>query len=185
MRRMTAVQPAWAGREARAVWFTYTPAQTGTATVDTCPSDFDTLMEIFTGACGALTSIGCNDDSSSCSGVLSGRLHLRLHGGHPLLHLGRRLQRGFRQPPDPGSPGAHSPGQRPVQRGDCPERERLLFRVHDQRQRMTVIQLVWAGRGPRACGLPIRPRRRARDGGYLPQRLRQQSRGLHRRLAAP
>lgn len=52
----------------KAVWFTYTPAQSGTATLDTCPTGFDTLMEIFTGACGALTSIGCNDDSSTCSG---------------------------------------------------------------------------------------------------------------------
>ncbi len=51
----------------RGVWFTYTPAQFGTATVDTCPSDFDTAIEIFTGTCGNLTSIGCNNDSPGCS----------------------------------------------------------------------------------------------------------------------
>ena len=53
----------------KGVWFTYTPALTGKATVDTCPSDFTTDIEIFTGACGTLTSIGCNDFSSSCLGT--------------------------------------------------------------------------------------------------------------------
>jgi len=52
----------------KGVWFTYTPARSGTATVDTCPSNFDDNIEIFTGTCGALTSIGCNEDSSACSG---------------------------------------------------------------------------------------------------------------------
>ena len=41
----------------KGVWFTYTPTLTGSATVDTCPSDFDTNLEIFTGSCGALSSI--------------------------------------------------------------------------------------------------------------------------------
>jgi hypothetical protein len=48
------------------VWFTYTPAVSGWAVVDTCPSDFDTKIEVFSGACGALSSIGCNDDSATC-----------------------------------------------------------------------------------------------------------------------
>jgi hypothetical protein len=50
----------------KGVWFTYTPTQTGTATVDTCPSDFDNNLEVFVGGCGGLTSIGCNEDSFSC-----------------------------------------------------------------------------------------------------------------------
>jgi hypothetical protein len=58
----------------KGVWFTYTPVRSGTAVVDTCPADFDTLLEIFTGTCGALASIGCNDDSSACSGHLQSSL---------------------------------------------------------------------------------------------------------------
>ena len=54
------------GTAYKGVWFTFTPSVTGTATVDTCGSDFDTEIEVLSGSCGALTSIGCNDDGS-CS----------------------------------------------------------------------------------------------------------------------
>ncbi|MCX6927448.1 MAG: hypothetical protein NT154_30220, partial [Verrucomicrobia bacterium] len=50
----------------KGVWFYYTPTVTGTSVVDTCGSDFDTKIQIFRGSCGALTSIGCNDDSPAC-----------------------------------------------------------------------------------------------------------------------
>lgn len=52
----------------KGLWFAYTPLVAGTVTVDTCPSDFDTNIEVFTGPCGALSSVGCNEDSSSCAG---------------------------------------------------------------------------------------------------------------------
>jgi hypothetical protein len=58
-----------AGIMYRGVWFTYTPTVSGNATVDTCGSDFDTKIVIFSGACGALAQIGCNDDTSACGGV--------------------------------------------------------------------------------------------------------------------
>jgi hypothetical protein len=51
----------------KGVWFTYTPAQDGTATLDTCPSDFGTAVEVFTGTCGNLNSIGCTNNSPTCS----------------------------------------------------------------------------------------------------------------------
>jgi len=54
----------------KGVWFTYTPSLTGTATVDTCPSDFDTMIEIFGFGCSVLTSLACNDDSPSCGNSL-------------------------------------------------------------------------------------------------------------------
>ena len=54
----------------KGVWFTYTPSHTGTAWVDTCPSDFDTMIEVFSGNCGTLASIACNDDTLSCNGSL-------------------------------------------------------------------------------------------------------------------
>jgi hypothetical protein len=52
-----------AGTIGRGVWFTFRAPVTGMVQVDTCHSDFDTLLEVFTGACGSLTSIGCDDDS--------------------------------------------------------------------------------------------------------------------------
>jgi hypothetical protein len=48
---------------AKGVWFTYTALQTGTLSVDCCPSDFDTKLEVLGGSCGALTSIQCSDDA--------------------------------------------------------------------------------------------------------------------------
>ncbi len=48
----------------RGLWYTYTPTQSGTATVDTFPGDFDTTLEIFLGDCSELFPIGCNDDAS-------------------------------------------------------------------------------------------------------------------------
>ena len=55
-----------AGTIFKGVWFAYVPTLTGTATVDTCSSTFDTKIEVFSGACGGLTSLGCNDDSPAC-----------------------------------------------------------------------------------------------------------------------
>tara|TARA_R110002096_G_scaffold100339_14_gene222447 strand:- start:3731 stop:5230 length:1500 start_codon:yes stop_codon:yes gene_type:complete len=47
------------------VWFVAQANANGTATFDTCGSSFDTVLEVFdgTGGCGALVSLGCNDDS--------------------------------------------------------------------------------------------------------------------------
>jgi hypothetical protein len=59
------------GTISKGVWFTFRAAVTGTVTVDTCPSDFDTLLEVFTGSCGALTSIGCDDDSCGTQSSLT------------------------------------------------------------------------------------------------------------------
>lgn len=47
------------------VWFTYTTAGSGTVTIDTCGSSFDTVVSVYTGSCGALTQIACNDDNAS------------------------------------------------------------------------------------------------------------------------
>lgn len=60
-----------AGSISAGVWFTFTPAATGTATVDTCPSDFDTVLEAFSGSCGSLNSLGCNDDACGYQSTLS------------------------------------------------------------------------------------------------------------------
>ncbi|MEO6597834.1 MAG: hypothetical protein ABIP94_24065 [Planctomycetota bacterium] len=59
-----------AGRD---VWFVAQANANGTATFDTCGSSFDTVLEVFdgTGGCGALLSIGCNDDSCGTRSVVT------------------------------------------------------------------------------------------------------------------
>ena len=48
------------------VWFTWTPSASGTATIDTMGSGYDTALAVYTGSSlTALTSVGCNDDISS------------------------------------------------------------------------------------------------------------------------
>ena len=54
----------------KGVWFTYTPPASGTATISTCGSDYDTVLAVYTGTCGALTQVACDDDNgSACSGT--------------------------------------------------------------------------------------------------------------------
>ena len=54
----------------RGVWFTFTSPVTGPVPISTCGSSFDTVLSVHTGACGALTSVACDDDSGpSCPGL--------------------------------------------------------------------------------------------------------------------
>jgi len=47
-------------------WYTYTSTGLGnTVTVNTCGSSFDTILEVYTGDCATLVSVGCNDDFCS------------------------------------------------------------------------------------------------------------------------
>jgi hypothetical protein len=47
------------------VWYTYTAGATGgQLRLDTCGSAIDTVLSVYTGACGALTEIACNDDAT-------------------------------------------------------------------------------------------------------------------------
>jgi hypothetical protein len=59
----------WAcGPAGKDLWFSYTAAAAGTLTLSTCgQAAFDTVIEVFSGSCAALTSIGCNDDSPTCN----------------------------------------------------------------------------------------------------------------------
>ncbi|MCA8953203.1 MAG: hypothetical protein KDE27_27070 [Planctomycetes bacterium] len=57
---------AWpCGNGGADIWFVAQANAAGSATFDTCGSSFDTCLEVFdgSGGCGALTSLGCNDDS--------------------------------------------------------------------------------------------------------------------------
>jgi hypothetical protein len=49
------------------VWFKYRPATSGTVTVITCGSNYDTVVSAHSGNCGALTQLACNDDDNTCA----------------------------------------------------------------------------------------------------------------------
>jgi len=45
------------------IWFAYKPSAAGLATISLCGSEYDTRLGVYTGTCGALTQIGCDDDA--------------------------------------------------------------------------------------------------------------------------
>ena len=56
--------------EAASVWWKWTPAASQTVTIDTCGSDFDTLLAVYTGAAiDSLTRVATSDDA--CNGTRS------------------------------------------------------------------------------------------------------------------
>lgn len=53
----------------KGVWYSFTPSASGAVTVNTCGSDFDTVLAVYKGTCGALTAVACNDDDGpACAG---------------------------------------------------------------------------------------------------------------------
>lgn len=50
----------------RGIWFVYTAPVSGIATLDTCPSDFNTKVEVFNGPCDTLNPLASNDGSPAC-----------------------------------------------------------------------------------------------------------------------
>ncbi len=51
------------GSNDRAVFYHWIATGAGTVSVDTFGSDYDTILSVWTGTCGALVSRGCNDDT--------------------------------------------------------------------------------------------------------------------------
>ena len=61
------------------VWFRWTAPQTGTAIVDTCDSDFDTILAVYTGSSvSSLTRVAGNDDGC---GDLQSRVRIEVTAG--------------------------------------------------------------------------------------------------------
>lgn len=58
------------------VWFTYTASCTGVLRADTCASvgAFDSIVSIWSGTCGSLTQIGCDDNRCGVSSVATARV---------------------------------------------------------------------------------------------------------------
>ncbi len=57
------------GSGGKDLWFKYTTNCAATVTFHTCSTstNFDTVLQVYSGSCSALTSLGCNDDWSGCS----------------------------------------------------------------------------------------------------------------------
>lgn len=53
------------------VWHYFTPATSGNWLVSTCGSSYDTIVNVYSGACASLTEVGCNDDTTQCTGGTS------------------------------------------------------------------------------------------------------------------
>lgn len=70
------------------VWYTLTAPADGVLSLDTCGSDFDTLLSIFRGSCATLIPMTCNDDvgpgDAGC-GSLQSRLNVDVTAGESLL----------------------------------------------------------------------------------------------------
>jgi hypothetical protein len=57
-------RPSCRSSRSRNVWYRFRALGNGTVTVDTYGSNFDTVTTAYTGACGALVEVGCNDNSA-------------------------------------------------------------------------------------------------------------------------
>ncbi len=70
----TASLPAWpcALGGGPDIWYTFTTTLQADLEISTCNSaTYDTAIEVFTGDCNNLVSIGCNDDGAGCTGFTS------------------------------------------------------------------------------------------------------------------
>ena len=65
--------PAWScASGGNDLWFTYAAGGAGSLTVSTCTlATWDTALQIYSGSCGTLTSLGCNDDACSLQSSLT------------------------------------------------------------------------------------------------------------------
>ncbi|MFM7261531.1 MAG: SUMF1/EgtB/PvdO family nonheme iron enzyme, partial [bacterium] len=54
----------------RDAWWVFDAPSSGRITLDFCPSNYDTSVVLYQGSCGALTRIGCDDDSCQPGGPI-------------------------------------------------------------------------------------------------------------------
>jgi hypothetical protein len=60
-------EPGEPGHGDYSVWYRWTPSASGTVTINTCDSNFDTVLSVYTGSrVDALTRIAQNEDSFAC-----------------------------------------------------------------------------------------------------------------------
>ena len=51
-------------------WFVYEASSPGQLNITLCPSDYDTSVVVYRGACGSLVRVACDDDSCQLNGPL-------------------------------------------------------------------------------------------------------------------
>ncbi|MBI3847427.1 MAG: HYR domain-containing protein, partial [Planctomycetes bacterium] len=71
--------------EAKTVWFSFTADCARTATIDTIGTNYDTVLAVWTGTCGSLTSVACNDDIDQGAGNLQSSVTFGTVGGTTYL----------------------------------------------------------------------------------------------------
>ena len=69
-------------KAAKSVWFRLLSPLAGTITISTAGSTYDTVLSAFTGRCGGLAAVGCNDDDG---GDLAAVMTLPVAAGTPYL----------------------------------------------------------------------------------------------------
>jgi len=62
--------PAACGSIGSDIWYTYVAPCDGPVSVNTCGSNHDTVLAVYTGGCTALTQVGCNDDTACPGGSI-------------------------------------------------------------------------------------------------------------------
>jgi hypothetical protein len=73
----------------KGVWYSFTSPTTAFITISTCGSDFDTVMQVYSGTCGALSPEGCNDDNGPACGTNQASVHfLASAGAHYFILVG-------------------------------------------------------------------------------------------------
>src|SRR5262249_40079747 len=56
------------GHGTNSVWYSFTATSGGEIGVDTSGSDYDTILTVYAGSCGALSQVACNDDFGNMLG---------------------------------------------------------------------------------------------------------------------
>jgi len=77
--------PAAACQPLRDVWFKFVAPCSGSVWLNTCGSAINTVMSVYTGACGSLSLVGCNNDAAvgadPCGGSVQSFLTFNAMGG--------------------------------------------------------------------------------------------------------
>ena len=70
------------------LWYTMTAPNDGILTVDTCGSDYDTVLSAYSGTCGALSAVACDDDvgaNDATCGSTQSRISVAVFAGQPYM----------------------------------------------------------------------------------------------------
>jgi hypothetical protein len=86
--------PGCGSQGSKAVWYKINSGAGGVLTVDTIGSGFDTILAMYTGTCGNLTQVACNDDLAIGNPWSSNRLTLASSTTYYILAAGYQAATG-------------------------------------------------------------------------------------------